>query len=381
MLWLIVLAALLLAAPAHAAPFFLPLGDIPSGSFVSRGLGVSDDHSTAVGSGTASSDITIAARWGTTGHLSELGDLAGGIRNSFANAASQNGSTIVGQSTSGSGPEAFRWTHATGMVGLGDLPGGAFASEAHSVSGDGSVVVGTGTGLVDLEAMRWTSSTGMTSLGLLPGDVFSIASDVSLDGSIVVGYSDDRRPDQQFRIAFRWTADGGMVRLADRPGGVDRSGASAISADGSTIVGSASGPFDGGRDEAVVWRSDGSVIPLGDLPGGSFGSAARGVSGDGSIVVGSSEVAGFMSDAFIWDETHGMRSIRQLATERGIDLTGWQLGDAWDISADGRAIVGTGRNPSGNTEAWLLVIPETGTALLLGAGLLGLAARARNARA
>ena len=42
---------------------------------------------------------------------------------SVAEGVSADGSVVVGQAISASGPEAFRWTELGGIVGLGDLPG------------------------------------------------------------------------------------------------------------------------------------------------------------------------------------------------------------------------------------------------------------------
>ena len=64
---------------------------------------------------------------------------------------------------------------------------------------------------------------------------------------------------------------------------------------------------------------------------------------------------------------------RGLRTGLGLDLTGWELFEARDISGDGLTIVGFGRNPSGDNEAWIAIIPEPGTGVLLMAGLVGLA--------
>ena len=93
------------------------------------------------------------------------------------------------------------------------------------------------------------------------------------------------------------------------------------------------------------------------------------MSGDGSIVVGYSHVTLGKQVAFIWDEPHGMRKLQDLLVELGVDLDGWELESAWEISDDGLAIVGAGINPSGQREGWIAVIPEPSTALLLGAGL------------
>ncbi len=73
-----------------------------------------------------------------------------------------------------------------------------------------------------------------------------------------------------------------------------------------------------------------------------------------------------------------MQSLQDiLTTDHGLDLTGWDLFQAEGISADGRVISGIGTNPSGEFEAWVAMIPEPSTGLLLMAGLLGLAFRQR----
>ncbi|MCA1958668.1 MAG: hypothetical protein LDL14_09095, partial [Nitrospira sp.] len=53
-----------------------------------------------------------------------LGDLPGGSFSSMALGVSADGSVVVGVSRSGSGDEAFRWTEATGHGGLGRRVGG-----------------------------------------------------------------------------------------------------------------------------------------------------------------------------------------------------------------------------------------------------------------
>ena len=92
-----------------------------------------------------------------------------------------DGSVVVGSSSSASGYEAFRWTKATGMVGLGDLPGGEFRSDANSLSIDGSVVVGVGSSTSGPEVFRWTDATGMVGLGL-----HGLAVANSADGKVIL---------------------------------------------------------------------------------------------------------------------------------------------------------------------------------------------------
>jgi hypothetical protein len=113
--------------------------------------------------------------------------------------------------------------------------------------------------------------------------------------------------------------------------------------------------------EAVIWDNAG-ITGLGDLPGGRFISVARAVSGDGSVVVGSADTgavpASDSNTAFIWDSIHGMRALQDvLQSEYGLDLSGWWLLDAKDISDDGRTIVGVGINPNGDAEAWVAILP------------------------
>ena len=64
--------------------------------------------------------------------------------------------------------------------------------------------------------------------------------------------------------------------------------------------------------------------------------------------------------------------------ELGLDSDGSDLISAEGISADGLTIVGFGTNPSGDIEAWIAVIPEPSTALLLASGLAALAVGRRH---
>ena len=158
-------------------------------------------------------------------------------------------------------------------------------------------------------------------------------------------------------MAFRWTAGDGMTGLPSPAGIVfNTSIATAISADGSTIVGyGSSGSLT--TPTAFRWTSENGTQVLAATalhPNGT----ATGVSADGSIVVGTVS-SGLDAAAFIWDAAHGTRELKDvLRTDYGLDLTGWTLEGAAAVSADGTTIVGTGRNPSGNREAWAVVIPE-----------------------
>jgi len=196
----------------------------------------------------------------------------------------------------------FSRSDAASFQGLGFIPGGTF-SWAYDVSINGLVVVGYSQSISsDREAFRWTASDGMQGLGFLPGGGRSIAEGVSADGSVVVGYS-WTGIDMQ---AFRWTEEDGMVGLGDLPGGDFWSKAFAVSADGSVVVGASSSAS---GYEAFRWTESGGMQGLGDLPGGQFYSEALDVSADGSVVVGWSKIASGGFQAFRWTESNGMVSI------------------------------------------------------------------------
>src|SRR5262249_16768436 len=73
--------------------------------------------------------------------------------------------------------------------------------------------------------------------------------------------------------------------LGDLPGGTFFSYATAVSADGTVVVG-ASKSTNG--TEAFRWSAPTGMVGLGVLPGTNFSSTAYGVSRDGSIIAGSS---------------------------------------------------------------------------------------------
>jgi probable HAF family extracellular repeat protein len=353
------IAFLLLISIARAAEFngFGPL------LRASSAFGVSGDGTTAVGYATNSACYRMS-----NGQIVTLENLPGGSSGA-AYGVSLDGSVIVGYGSSTSGTQAVRWANGV-ATGLGDFSGGSFESKATGVSSNGSVVVGYGTNESGCEAFRWTASGGMMGLGDLPGNPMQLgaplnsrANDVSGDGSVVVGYGNSYSGTE----AFRWSG-GTMSGLGDLAGGSFLSVANAVSANGSTIVGygmSASG------HEAFRWTSAGGMVGLGDLSGGQFYSEAMGTSGDGSIVIGASRTGAQQYEAFLWTESGGMRNLKDLLeADLHLDLTGWVLTSATDISDDGLTIVGYGVHNGSPEEGWVATIPEPGTVVLLGGGLL-----------
>ncbi len=246
------------------------LGDLPGGPCLAAATGTSDDGSVVVGLASPGTPANEAFHWtdpneGGAGMVA-LGTLPG-ANLSAANAVSDDGNVVVGLSTNATETTAFRWTQTLGMTNLGDLPGGTVHSTANAASFDGIVVVGTSNAANGTEAFRWTLTnppTGagvMVGLGDLPGGAFhSEAFAVSAGGPIVVGASHAAAGEQ----AFIWDENTGMQPLADVLAslGLDLTGwtldrATAISADGRTIVGHGTNPQ--GNQEA--W-----IAHLGDNP-------------------------------------------------------------------------------------------------------------------
>jgi probable HAF family extracellular repeat protein len=332
-----------------------------------------------------------------------LGDLPGGAVESYARAVSADGQTVVGQSVSkrsGWNGEAFVWSSADGMIGLGSFDhSDSYESEAWGVSADGEVVVGSGAIHDHGQAFRWTAAEGMVGLGYLNDDhEFSWAWDVSDDGLVVVGESVSERSDGRSE-PFRWTAEDGMVglgtfsygRYPSRALGTNADGSVvvgialvkwefeafrwtesdglvglghlegersswgvAVSGDGSVVVGQAAAGHGASYREAPFrWTAEDGIVELPCLPSRQIGGTAWDVSDDGRIVVGNCWVNGF-SVAFIWDELHATRNLKDvLDREYGVDLTEWKLHAAYGISSDGRTIAGTSHNSDGEAEAFL----------------------------
>ena len=342
------LPAISYAAPVTAS--FEGLGFLPNGTS-SDATGVSGDGSVAVGYATNSAGLAQAFSW-SSGAMTSLGSLNPTVPVFIqAFGTNSNGSVVVGTSAypfNGAPAftvQAFRYSGGT-MTGLGFLSGlSGVESIANGVSGNGSVVVGwsnSSNGAVTpgdrIEAFRWSGGT-MSGLGYLPGGGRSIATGISSNGSVVVGFGPSSTSAAE---AFRWTASTGMIGLGSLPSG-GLSQATATNANGSVVVGNTD------QGEAFIWTAKKGMVGLTGL------NQANAVSAQGSIVVGQSATL----NATVWTRQTGADSIQQLLLADGINsLAGWVLLDATGISADGTIIVGDGIDPQGNNEAWIADIPR-----------------------
>ncbi len=337
-LWTL-LAMTALAAPVHAQPTVTNLGVLPGGT-ISSGAAMSADGSTAAGSSFIPGTGYRPFRWTASGGMENLGILPSG-RDCLGRAISADGSVVVGSCLFPASPHrAFRWTAAGGMQSIALPTGGTYFSDGYAVSADGSVVVGQHGGPQSLTqfAFRWTPASGVQDVLGLPNASFYFGYAVSADGSVVAGScnipSDGHR-------AFRWTTSTAMKNLGALPGVLPGQGNSegyAMSSDGSTVVGTASNV-----DGSFAYRRlvGGGLQSLGVLPGG-VNSSAEAANADGTVIAGQCFDALGNPRAFLWTAVIGMVDLNTYLPALGIDTTGWTLTDAHGISADGRAITGTG---------------------------------------
>lgn len=170
------------------------------------------------------------------------------------------------------------------------------------------------------------------TLGVLPGANFSQATAVTADGSVVVGTSGTSGAGAT-REAFRWDASGGIRGLGQLLPGGALSEAHAVAGDASAIAGRSSGPLG-----VEAFRFAGEMNGLGDLPGGSFSSWARAISADGTSAAGQGQGAAG-AEAFRWTAAAGLVGLGDLPG-------GSTRSEAYGISGDGAVVVGRSSSTS-----------------------------------
>jgi uncharacterized membrane protein len=327
-------------ATASAVATFTPLGDLPGGAFFSLATGLSADGSTVVGGSRVTDQISgqiRAFRWSADTGMVAIGHVGSPSASGFAYATSADGSVVVGNCG-----VAFRWTDESGMIDIGDC-------SAISVRDDGAVVAGSCNTPIGLQAATWTVRDGWTLHGAAGVDFTdAFFSGISADGSVFCGQSMIQLP---FVEPIRWTPRTGFVPLGDVPGGLHYALGWGISADGTTIVGDAIG--DVGLD-AFIWRESTGLVNLELVTPAMEDSSAQGASVDGCVVAGYSDLFG----ATAWDAQNLGVSLQSLLDRSGVDMSGWTLTGAIDVSDDGRVFAGSGFNPQGVLEAWRAEFPH-----------------------
>ena len=278
-----------------------------------------------------------------------------------------NDGTIVAGSAGSRSQFGFAWIkkpdedfHRLGSFG-GDR------SFVRGMSANGQVVVGIASDSEQhYHGFRWTEETGMTAVDGIPNALESLVYGVSSDGRVILGgstflcpecdpgyidYDDDCNgvcppPIARYHETFLWTSETGAVSIGrplapntapnasgklETPQSVN---AHAMSDDGSTIVGTTSGP-----NGSFVWRAETGFLPLPNLQRFGHSFYPSDVSADGNLVVGLVAGAG----AVVWTPQRGTQLLETvLADEYGLgeEMSNAFLERATFVSADGRTIAG-----------------------------------------
>lgn len=233
---------------------------------------------------------------------------------------------------------ALRWTPSVGSMTVAALIPSHSAS-AFGMSGNGGTMVGTsensGSGPSVRRPVIWRGGLPPIDLGNLPGTLAGLALASNYEGSVIVGMSEPYAYSNLFK-GFRWTEVGGMVAIPG-PNGLPSMIPSDVSDDGEIIVGEAASVA------CRVVGPPGEFIPqsLGVLPGTSS-SRATAISGDGTVIVGYSSSP--------WDEVPFRWSVNGGMVALPVP-TGFAR--PFDVSNNGRTIVGQGTSSSGTAAiAW-----------------------------
>jgi len=361
----LLLAALLAPVTAPLAATFMPLPLITPGA-ATRAVDIS-----ANGSRVLLHDLS-------SGEGSLL-DLPSGTLNPLgfaANAMSSNGLTVVGgRRINSRRVQAVRWDEGTGMQ---DLPHPfcnpwtgqrcSGTSYATAISADGRTITGNAPSATrDRSAVIWHADGSVEVIDRpgLPSTSYQTPADISADGNTVVG------TDRSVGI-FLWHASNGTTLIGDLPGGFESGIGTAVSADGSVVVGSGNGASYG--DEAVRWTAGSGLETLGIGPY----SQAVDISADGNRIVGnySDPFVYGSSKPWIWTEADGVRFLTDLLAAGGATgYESWTYLLAEAISGNGRWVVGSGYNTDGVQQAFLAdlgAVPLPGALWLFLSGLLAL---------
>lgn len=255
-----------------------------------------------------------------------------------------------------------QWTTLGGIG--GELDGSV--SSGWGISGNGQSVVGLGwLPNFNAHAIQWTEGGGLVDMGSTVTGRASRANNVNHDGSVVVGWQDG-----DLRQAAVWN-NGVQTLLFDAISNEGLSEAQAVSSDGTWVGGN--GNF-GNNGEAWIWSEATGAIRLGHI-NDTFTGSVTAMSADGSVVVGFERSFGFGGGSlgFIWTEETGMIDLNAFAASLGIDTQGLVLDLPLGISADGTTIVGRAIDFSNfTTVGFVLTIPTPASAGIL--GLAGFAA-------
>jgi probable HAF family extracellular repeat protein len=207
------------------------------------------------------------------------------------------------------------------------------------ISGDGSTVIGyRPTDLVNMSKYRafmWTAAGGQVDLPILTGTIHSYAYGVSQDGSTIVG-CDVINNSQYLTCGFSRTASGGLQQLQNPfpPQGHDI--AYAVSGNGNVIVGETDTTRGFQARYAAYWTTANGYVQLNGPSGSPVNhSSASDVSYDGSVIVGTCPTSGPYQTPHAFRWTTATNTMVDIGT-----LNALPYSYALAVSADGQTTVG-----------------------------------------
>jgi probable HAF family extracellular repeat protein len=313
-----VLATLCCAGLAQGQAVLMPLQNLP-GTNESQASGISADGSFVIGQLNPIRAASAGVMWSAGGGPSDLGTVSGlpqqGI-SYWPEGVNSDGTVVVGIAGNGVAliEHAFIWRLGQGMCDLNIGQNDSSLVEARGVSGDGEIVVGVD---YDRGAFRWTR------------DSFEIlwtgtATAISADGQVIVGTAAGADGNTH---AVRWTRESGPVDVgAFSPTAVDR--------DGTVMVGEIT---DHDPYGAVRWTAQSGAASLAGNE-----AAPTAVTSDGKIAVGQ-YVQGSRDVPCMWIGQSPPIDLDTFLIAHGANLSGWS-DSLWanGINGDGTVVCGEG---------------------------------------
>jgi len=251
---------------------------------------------------------------------------------------SRDGSTIISGHIGLDGYSAPAMWNASGIVDLGHPSNGCTAignswGSGYGVNAKGTIAVGLAWTCEDAEGFIWTAKEGNHSLGHPAGTASSRASAISANGKTIVGFWEmsvgPRRP-------VRWIGSQHDLFLGSNTIGE----ADAVTSDGKRIVGQTLDS--NGNGVAFLYSDQNGLLLLGTVSHGPTDqSFPNGISDNGVVIGWSGDPFGKGTQAFYWTHSMGMKSLAKVLQHLGADIpAGTTLTTALSVSADGSTIVG-----------------------------------------
>lgn len=300
--------------------------------------------------------ITNPPAWAGIGPLTSLGSYAAG-----------GSPTGIPAST-----QAYRFSIDGNHTLIGKRPGTA-SSGATAISGDGNVVAGysdLNQNGVNIFPFRWTPQTGRQEIGPANGFLGGNVRDISRDGTTIVGSGGPLGGNGS--LGWVWRESTGFSYLPSLAN-VEGTNASAVSADGSIIVGTSRLSLQAADKLIVRWIGD--DLQSFPMPPGLVNPGIEGVSDDGNIMVGGVTIlGGGGSWGMICTPELGIMLASEYLAMHGLTLPeGVGIRRIYAVSADGMTFGGSLSTGAG----FVATIPAPATAALLAAAGLVAARRRR----